>query len=126
MPGLGGLEVAKILVVDDSMFQRHAVGKLLKEVGHCVLEAENGRVALQKAFAEGPDAMILDLIMPECNGFETLETLRKNGSQMPIFIFTADIQQTTRQKCLDLGATAFLNKPLNKDELKGILLHFLQ
>ncbi len=118
--------MAKILVVDDSMFQRHAVGKLLKEAGHCVLEAENGRVALEKATSDSPDAMILDLIMPECSGFETLDTLRRNGSQIPIFIFTADIQQTTRQKCLELGATAFLNKPLNRDELRGVLLNFLQ
>jgi len=118
--------LAKILIVDDSMFQRHAVGKVLKEAGHNVLEAENGRVALETTAAEAPDAMILDLIMPEYNGFDTLETLRKKGIQIPVFILTADIQQTTRQRCLDLGATAFLNKPLNKDELRGVLLHFLQ
>ncbi len=108
------------------MFQRHAVGKLLKEAGHSVLEAENGRVALEATAKEAPDAVILDLIMPQFNGFETLETLRKNGIQIPVFIFTADIQQTTRQKCMELGATAFLNKPLNRDELRGVLLHFLQ
>ena len=117
--------MAKILIVDDSVFQRRALAKLLKETGYGVVEAENGRVALEKVVSERPDALILDLIMPELNGFEALETLRKDGIQVPVFIFTADIQQTTRQKCLELGATAFLNKPLNREELRGVLLHFV-
>jgi CheY-like chemotaxis protein len=114
-------EVATILVVDDSMFQRHALGRMLKEAGHSVLEAENGIAGLEKIESDRPDAVILDLIMPKLGGFETLEELRKRGNRTPVFVFTADIQATSRERCLELGATAFINKPLNREELKEAL-----
>lgn len=113
--------VATILVVDDSMFQRHAVAKVLKEDGYDVIEADNGLTGLDRMERDKPDAVILDLIMPRCSGFEALEVLNKRGNRIPVFVFTADIQSTSRQRCLDLGATAFLNKPLNKEELQGVL-----
>ncbi|MFB3906702.1 MAG: PleD family two-component system response regulator [Acidobacteriota bacterium] len=113
--------MATILVVDDSMFQRHAVAKVLKENGYEVIEADNGQSGLDRIEQDKPDAVILDLIMPRCNGFETLEVLKRRGNRIPIFVFTADIQATSRRRCLDLGATAFLNKPLNKEELQGVL-----
>ena len=113
--------MAIILVVDDSMFQRHALAKVLKEDGHEVIEADNGESGLERIIRDKPDAVILDLIMPRCSGFETLEVLNQRGNRIPIFVFTADIQLTSRQRCLDLGATAFLNKPLNKEELQGVL-----
>jgi len=118
--------VATILVIDDSMFQRHAVAKVLKEGGYDVIEADNGLTGLERIERDRPDAVILDLIMPRCSGFEALEMLNRRGNRIPVFVFTADIQLTSRQRCLELGAIAFLNKPLNKDELRGVLLHFLQ
>ncbi|RPI20262.1 MAG: response regulator [Acidobacteria bacterium] len=113
--------MATILVIDDSMFQRHAVAKTLKEDGYQVIEADNGQTGLERIDNDKPDAVILDLIMPRCSGFETLEILNKRGNTVPVFVFTADIQHSSRQRCLELGATAFLNKPLNKDELRGVL-----
>lgn len=117
--------MATILVVDDSMFQRHAVAKVLKEFGFDVIDADNGQTGLERMERDKPDAVILDLIMPHCNGFEALEILNKRGNRTPVFVFTADIQSTSRQRCLDLGATAFLNKPLNKEELQAVLKRHL-
>jgi len=103
------------------MFQRHAVAKVLKEGGYDVIEADNGLTGLERIERDRPDAVILDLIMPRCSGFEALEMLNRRGNRIPVFVFTADIQLTSRQRCLELGAIAFLNKPLNKDELQGVL-----
>jgi twitching motility two-component system response regulator PilH len=107
------------------MFQRHAVAKVLRDSGHRVLEAENGYTGLERAELEKPDCIILDLIMPALNGFDTLRTLREKGIGIPVVVFTADIQVTSRQRCMALGASAFLNKPLNRDELKEVVRKLL-
>ncbi len=113
--------MATILVVDDSMFQRHALAKVLKEDGYEVIEADNGQTGVERIERDKPDAVILDLIMPRCSGFEALDILNRRGNRIPVFVFTADIQATSKRRCLELGATAFLNKPLNKEELQGVL-----
>jgi CheY-like chemotaxis protein len=118
--------VANILVVDDSMFQRHALAKFLKEDGHRVLEADSGLTGLEKIEAERPDLVVLDLIMPKLGGFETLEELRRRGNKIPVIVFTADIQATSRQRCVELGASAFLNKPLVKEELREVIQRCLR
>jgi twitching motility two-component system response regulator PilH len=118
--------VSNILVVDDSMFQRHALAKLLREEGHQVMEADNGLTGLEKIESEKPELIILDLIMPRLGGFETLEELRRRGDKTPVIVFTADIQATSRQRCIELGATAFLNKPLVKEELRELVQRCLQ
>ena len=118
--------MSNILVVDDSMFQRHALARLLREDGHKVMEADNGLTGLEKIESEKPELIILDLIMPKLGGFETLEELRRRGDKTPVIVFTADIQATSRQRCIELGATAFLNKPLVKEELRELVKQCLQ
>jgi len=108
------------------MFQRHALAKLLREDGHKVIEADNGLTGLEKIESEKPKLIILDLIMPKLGGFETLEELRRRGDTTPVIVFTADIQATSRQRCIELGASAFLNKPLVKEELRELIKQCLQ
>lgn len=107
----------RILVVDDSKFIVAAVGRTLKENGYDVIEAYNGSEAIDKAGKEAPDCMLLDLLMPEIDGLQVLKMLKEAGISIPAIILTADIQETTKKKCLESGAAAFLNKPPQGPEM---------
>ncbi|OEU67750.1 MAG: hypothetical protein BA863_12825 [Desulfovibrio sp. S3730MH75] len=109
--------MALILVVDDSSTMRKAITKVLKEGGHNTLEGADGRKGLEIAAIHAPDCILLDLIMPEVDGLGVLKTLREQGSKIPVIVLTADIQEIVRKECLELGATAFINKPMIGPEL---------
>ncbi len=109
--------MARILIVDDSMFQRLKVGEILRKAGHEVLEASGGQDGLEVAVEARPDGMILDLLMPKMDGFEVMERLRDKGLEIPVIVLTADIQETTRQRCRQLGAREVLNKPPKERDL---------
>jgi twitching motility two-component system response regulator PilH len=109
--------MARILVIEDSMYQRTKITKVLESEGHLVLAASNGREGLLTAASSEPDCVLLDLIMPEMGGLEVLQELYDKKLSLPVIVHTADIQETTRQHCLELGAIAFINKPLKPEEL---------
>jgi CheY-like chemotaxis protein len=117
--------MALILVIDDSSYQRRLVRKYVEMQEYQVIEAVNGREGLEMITAHSPDCVLLDLMMPETNGFELLETLQKQQSKIPVVVITADVQTSTHQQCLQLGATAVVNKPVNQQELYQILARIL-
>ena len=104
--------MALVLIVDDSSTTRKAIAQIVKADGHETLEAANGREGLEIIAATPPDCILLDLIMPEVDGFEVLKTLREGRSKIPVIVLTADIQEIVHQECLELGATEFINKPM--------------
>lgn len=108
----------KILIVDDSSFQRRTIRRALAEAGYQIIEASNGRQAMQLVAAEAPDCILTDLIMPDMDGLTALETWHKEGLTIPVIVVTADIQESTRQECRRLGAWAFINKPIKEDEVR--------
>lgn len=85
----------KILLIDDSWLTRRGLGNILSSEGHEILEAENGELGIASAIENTPDCIFLDLLMPEIDGFEVLKTLRGKNIQIPIIVFTADIQDTS-------------------------------
>lgn len=109
--------MAHVLVIEDSSFQRKIISTVLKENGHEVTLAKNGKEGLGLAEAARPDLIISDLLMPETDGFEVLETLMQKELRIPAIILTSDIQKTTLNRCKSLGAAAVLNKPVNRDEV---------
>jgi len=113
--------MAKILIVDDSMFQRINLRYILKLDNHTVLEASNGRVALEIIATESPDCILLDIIMPEMDGLDVLTELYRQGSRIPVIMVTADIQESTRQLCLSLGAVMVINKPQQDDNIREVV-----
>lgn len=117
--------MVKILVIDDSSFQRGMIRRALQELGHEVLEAENGINALETITANKPDFIFLDLIMPKMDGFETLEKLQERGNKIPVVVLTSDVQTLVHQKCLSLGALRVLVKPPKKSELEKVLSELL-
>ncbi len=113
--------MAKILIVDDSAFQRDNLRYLLQLDNHIVLEAKNGREGLEKIAAHAPDCVLLDIMMPELDGWDVLEALRKRGARVPVIMLIADIQESTRQKCLERGAVAVMHKPVKVEGLRNII-----
>ncbi len=109
--------MALILIVDDSSFQRRVIRSLVRQAGYETEEAGNGRAGLEQVAARKPDCILTDLLMPELGGLELLETLREQGTAIPVIIITANIQESVRRRCLELGAAAVVNKPVRQEEL---------
>lgn len=103
--------MALVLITDDAAFTRRMIRKALKDTDHVILEASNGKECLEMFEIHSPDCIILDLLMPELDGFSVLETLKQQGLKVPVIVLSADIQESIRQKCLDLGAVTMLKKP---------------
>jgi len=113
--------MAKILIVEDSWVTRRILVRILKGDGHELLEAGGGKEGLEMAEKHMPDCILLDLLMPEMDGFDVLEALGEKDLKIPVIVLTANIQKTAREKCLQLGAFAFTNKPTEEDELRSLV-----
>lgn len=109
--------MAKILIVDDSLFSRMHTCKPLREAGYELVEAADGNEGLAAADEHQPDCIITDLLMPNLDGIGFLAALKERGNTTPALVLTADIQDSKRQQCLELGARGFLFKPVAKEKL---------
>jgi len=110
-----------LLIADDSMFQRFQAAKTAKEAGFEVIEAKNGEECLRLVREHRPAALLLDLNMPDPGGIAVMEVLAQERTDVRICVVTADIQETTRTRCMELGACVFLNKPVDMDVLRKTL-----
>jgi two-component system chemotaxis response regulator CheY len=108
-----------ILCVDDSATLRKIVSMSLTEIGHTVMEAENGKVALSALAAQRIDCIVLDINMPEMGGIEFLELKAKNKAwaPIPVIVLTTQDEEPLRAKAMGLGANGFLPKPFRKEQL---------
>lgn len=113
--------MALILIVDDALLSRMMVRKILINHGHVTIEAKDGEEALWMIKQHQPEFICLDMLIPKLNGIEVLEKLNEENVFIPVVMITADTQQTTRQKCLELGAIAVLNKPAKENQLIDII-----
>jgi len=117
--------MARVLIIDDSSFQRRILSSLLEGSGHTILTAVNGREGLYTAVQEKPDLIITDLLMPDLDGFAFLREAKTAGVTIPVLILTSDIQTATKNKCLALGATGVMNKPVKKESLSEMVQQVL-
>ena len=106
----------RILVVDDEKRILNFLNSKLKASGYEVLTANDGLEALEQAQAQEPDLILLDILMPKMDGFETLKRLR-SFSSTPVIILSAKGADIDKIKGLSLGADDYLPKPFNPDEL---------
>ncbi len=106
----------RVLVVDDEERILNFLNSKLKASGYEVLTASNGVEALEQAQGQEPDLIVLDVLMPKMDGFETLKQLR-TFSSVPVIILSARGADADRIKGLALGADDYLPKPFNPDEL---------
>lgn len=109
--------MATIVVVDDSWITRRGIMGILEKEGHEIIEADNGRNGVKAVLDCAPECVVMDLLMPELDGYGALQALKDKNISTPVIVMTADIQETVRQKVMAMGAFAFLNKPPNVDEL---------
>jgi CheY-like chemotaxis protein len=109
--------LVKILVIDDSSFQRKIISGILTENGHQVIQAVNGKDGIEQVEKEEPDLIITDLLMPEYDGHWVIDQLNARKSTIPVIIITSDIQKTTEKRCREHGVVAFLNKPVDKNQV---------
>jgi signal transduction histidine kinase len=110
----------RILVVDDAPDNLILLEKLLKRNGFDVINAASGKECIAKSQAENPDLIILDVAMPDMNGFETLKHIRENEltRSIPVIFLTANLKDAKSiEEGLSLGADEYLTKPINQDEL---------
>ncbi len=117
----------KVLVADDIAENRKILSLFLTELGFSVLEAENGRRALDAVMRENPDIVILDVMMPEMSGMEVCRILKSNPATkiIPVVIITALSDEQNHLKALEAGADDFLSKPFNIHFLKARLKSLL-
>jgi len=109
----------KILIVDDDLDTLKLVGLILQRHGYDIVAANGGLPALQKAAAERPDIILLDLMMPDLDGYEVTRRLRADTSlaHIPIIMFTAKTMLDDKVAGFEAGADDYLTKPTHPSEL---------
>lgn len=109
----------KILVIDDDVDTLRLVGLMLQRQSYQVSAASDGSQGLAKAFEERPDLILLDVMMPEMDGYEVARRLRKNPAtaSIPILMFTAKTQLDDKVAGFEVGADDYLTKPTHPTEL---------
>ena len=113
-----------ILLVDDNHTHQYSLGKHLEESGFVVLSAGTGAEALEIAASRRPDAVLLDINLPDTTGFEVCERLKSDPEteSVPVIFHSATHDtQSARAKAMDLGAASFLSYPINVEHLITVL-----
>jgi CheY-like chemotaxis protein len=108
--------VGLILVVDDNEMNRDMLGRRLERQGHTVMEAENGRKALEVLESVKVDLVLLDILMPELDGMQTLEMLKahKTNRYTPVIMLSALDELDKVVRCIEIGAEDYLPKPFRR------------
>lgn len=111
----------KILIIDDDLDTLRLVGLMLQRQGYQISAATNGQQGLEKAFEEDPDLILLDVMMPDMDGYEVTRRLRQNPStfETPILMFTAKTQLDDKVIGFEVGANDYLTKPTHPSELQA-------
>ncbi len=119
---------ARILVAEDNVVNQKLIDMMLKKVGCQVVLVENGREAIETytACPEDFDLILMDIQMPEMDGFEALKVLREKGyAGVPVVAMTAHAMKEHRDECLAIGMDDYISKPIRKPALYQILARFL-
>ncbi len=104
----------KVLIVDDEVLNRDLIVKVLRKEGMEVFEAENGEEALEQMRIKDFDLILMDLMMPVLNGFDTIKAIREQLHQeMPIVTLSAINDKSAIERAIALGANDYLTKPYN-------------
>lgn len=118
----------KILLIEDESVLRKTLGDVLTQEGYKIIVAEDGERGLELSKTEKPDLILLDLILPKMNGFEVLESLKKDEftKDIPVVVLTNLEGSDGISKVIELGATAYLVKAeYSLEELIGKIKHAL-
>lgn len=115
----------KVLIVDDSPDNRELLTYLLANSGMKTQTAENGQQAIEKALTQTFDVILMDIQMPEMDGFEAVKILRENNCEAKIVAVTAHAMKGDREICLNKGFDDYLSKPLTKESISQVTGKYL-
>jgi two-component system, sensor histidine kinase and response regulator len=115
----------RILLAEDNDFNQQVIAHLLRRRGHDVVVAGDGRKALEALDHCSFDLLLLDIQMPELDGFEVIEVLRRRertaGGHLPVVALTAHAMKEDRERCLQAGMDDYLSKPIHSAELVAVI-----
>ena len=119
--------MARILIVDDSPSQLVGIKRIVEKLGHQTITAEDGAAGMEVAKREVPDLILMDVVMPNLNGFQATRTISKDAktSHIPIVLVTTKDQETDRVWGMRQGAKAYVTKPINEGELVQMIQKLL-
>lgn len=115
--------MAKILIVDDSPSQLLGMQRIVEKLGHASVTAVDGVTGVEVAKRELPDLVLMDVVMPNQNGFQATRALTHDAStkNIPVVLVTTKDQDTDRMWGMRQGAKAYLTKPFSEDELAELI-----
>lgn len=122
------MSVARILYIEDSSPNRLLVKRILLAEGYEVLEADDGISGMEVARREHPDLILMDMNLPDVDGYEITRRLRKcpDLSDIPIVAMTANVMHGDREKALEAGCVGYIPKPIDVDALPDQVARFLE
>ena len=115
--------MARILIVDDSPSQLLGIQRIVEKLGHESITAEDGAAGVEVAKRELPDMVLMDVVMPNLNGFQATRTLSREATtkHIPVILVTTKDQDTDRMWGMRQGAKDYITKPFSEDELSEVL-----
>ncbi|HQW59829.1 response regulator [Thermomonas sp.] len=119
--------MARILIVDDSPSQLMGIRRIVEKLGHDALTAEDGAAGVEAAKREIPDLILMDVVMPNLNGFQATRSITREPStkHIPVILVTTKDQDTDRMWGLRQGAKAYITKPFSETELSELIAQYL-
>lgn len=125
--GTDGIKFSgEILVAEDNPSNQMLIMLLLKKIGFEPTIANDGQIALDLFETKPFRAVLMDMMMPNMNGYEATRNLRSRGVEIPIIAVTANAMKGDREKCLVAGCDEYISKPITMEKLKQTLLTFLE
>jgi len=111
--------MARVLIVDDSPSQLLGLQRIVEKLGHQVVTAEDGAAGVEAARRELPDLILMDVVMPNLNGFQATRQISKDPatSHIPVILVTTKDQETDKVWGMRQGAKAYVTKPVNEAQL---------
>jgi two-component system, cell cycle response regulator DivK len=118
----------KLLIVEDNQDNRELAIKVLKNKGYEIIEAVDGEEAIEKAIAEKPDLILLDISLPKLDGYEVAKRLKsmEEFQEIPIVAFTAHAMKGDREKVIVVGFEGYISKPINVREFPDQIRAYLR
>ena len=119
--------MARILIVDDSPSQLLGIRRIVEKLGHEAITAEDGAEGVEKTRNELPDLVLMDVVMPNLNGFQATRAITRDETtrHIPVVMVTTKDQETDRVWGMRQGAKAYLSKPFSENELSEIIAKVL-
>jgi two-component system, cell cycle response regulator DivK len=111
----------KVLIVDDNEDNRDVLSRRLQKRGYNVTSAGDGKAGVTQATTDSPDIILMDMNMPEMDGWDATRLIREQGISVPVIALTAHAMQGDRERALEAGCTDYHTKPVEIEKLLPLI-----